>query len=145
MKKEIILSLEELRIESNQLLTILKDHKIWLLQGEMGSGKTTLVRALANALGNEEEASSPTYTLINEYIFQQNKFNIDRINHLDLYRIKDLEEAMSIGLEEILNSSSISIIEWPEIILPLFQNESIINIEIQTVGEGKRKYTITTD
>lgn len=145
MKKEIILSLEELKIASNQLLTLLKDYKICLLEGEMGSGKTTLVRALANALGNEEEASSPTYTLINEYIFDQNNYNIERINHLDLYRIRDLEEAMSIGLEEVLNSNAISIIEWPEIILPLLQDESIIHIKIQTLGEGKRKYIITTD
>lgn len=145
MKKEFILRLEDLNTRSYELLTILKHYKVWLLQGEMGSGKTTLVRALAHALGNEEEASSPTYTLINEYIFGQNEFNIEKINHLDLYRIKDLEEAMSIGLEEVLSSTAISIIEWPEIILPLLQHESIIHIKIQTLGEGKRKYTITTD
>lgn len=145
MKKEYTLTLEELNAEIPDILNILQPYKVWILHGEMGSGKTTLVRSIARALGSEEEASSPTYTLINEYKFSSNPYHLYKILHLDLFRIKNLEEAYGIGIEEILEAETKCIIEWPEIILPLLQDESVISIFIHHVGEGKRKYILTTD
>ena len=93
--------------------------KIILVFGDMGSGKTTLIKAIAKALGSIDEASSPTFSIVNEY-----KTTNDKIYHFDLYRLKNLEEAYNFGIEEYLYSNHWVIIEWPEIIEDLLPKES---------------------
>ena len=85
----------------------------------MGSGKTTLIKALSKALGSIDEASSPTFSIVNEY-----KTTNDKIYHFDLYRLKNLEEAYNFGIEEYLYSNHWVIIEWPEIIEDMIPEES---------------------
>lgn len=110
----------------------------------MGSGKTTLVNAVARELGESLEVSSPSYTIVNEYVFKENQYHILKIFHLDLYRLKGLEEAIDAGIEEILLSDNRCIIEWPHIVLPLLQNESMAEIYIEMGINENRLYTIKT-
>ncbi|WP_416944042.1 tRNA (adenosine(37)-N6)-threonylcarbamoyltransferase complex ATPase subunit type 1 TsaE [Xanthomarina gelatinilytica] len=102
--------MDELQTVANQLLKNLKSKTI-LLYGNMGVGKTTLIKALVKALGSMDDVSSPTYSIVNEYGLKD-----DKIYHFDLYRIKDLDEAYNFGLEDYLNSTHWLIIEWPELI-----------------------------
>ena len=94
---------------------------IILLEGEMGSGKTTLVKAIAKHLGSKDEVTSPTFSLVNEYLLPGNK----KIYHFDLYRLKTETEALDFGIEEYLyDSSSIVFIEWSEKIMNLLPENS---------------------
>ncbi|WP_229736641.1 tRNA (adenosine(37)-N6)-threonylcarbamoyltransferase complex ATPase subunit type 1 TsaE [Bizionia arctica] len=103
-------SLNELPIVAKQLLENLKSKTI-LLYGDMGVGKTTLIKEFVKALGSLDEVSSPTYSIVNEYELKD-----DKVFHFDLYRLKDLDEAYNIGIEDYLDSSNWIIIEWPELI-----------------------------
>jgi|694.fasta_scaffold08200_14 tRNA threonylcarbamoyladenosine biosynthesis protein TsaE len=100
-------------------------HQVILFNGQMGAGKTTFIQALLKIRGYEKDASSPTFSLINEYQTLNST-----IYHFDLYRIKNLEEALDIGFEEYLDTGHLCLIEWPEKILPLLDHYHVINIEI---------------
>jgi len=81
-----------------------------LLYGNLGSGKTFLVKQFAKALGVKNEVTSPTFSIINQYAGPV------LINHIDLYRITDSRELINLGLEEIWEMKSINFVEWPQII-----------------------------
>jgi len=124
------------------ILNELIPYRIWLLRGRMGSGKTTLVRKFAKILGDQNEASSPSYSLINEYRFKSNKYKIQKLFHLDLFRLNNLDEALDIGIEEILFTNFHCIIEWPDIILPLLAEQSFAELTIDLFPGEKRKYSL---
>lgn len=87
-----------------------KHKKVWAFHGEMGVGKTTFISVLCSVLGVADTVASPTYSLINEY-----RSNIaGTIYHLDLYRLRDEEEAMQAGVEDVLYSGQHCLVEWPE-------------------------------
>lgn len=94
-------------------------YKILLFYGEMGVGKTTLIKELAKQLGHTDWVSSPTFSLVNEYENSSGK-----LYHFDFYRINNEEEALSIGVEEYLYSGEWCFIEWPEKVLNLLPKES---------------------
>ena len=85
-------------------------HNILLLKGNLGAGKTTFTQFLLKKLGSNDEVSSPTYAIVNEY--HSPKGNIF---HFDLYRMKNIDEVYDIGMEEYLDNAFLCIMEWPEI------------------------------
>lgn len=112
---------------SKELLKLFGDIKVILFNGEMGAGKTTLIKQLCKNLGISENTSSPTFSIVNEY---QNNEN-ESIYHFDFYRIENEQEAMDFGYEDYFYSNSFCFIEWAEKIPNLIpQNHMVINIEI---------------
>lgn len=93
----------------DQIIPQLKHH-ILLLKGNLGAGKTTFTQFLLKKLGSEDEVSSPTYSIVNEYQTPQGK-----VYHFDLYRLKNIDEVYDIGIEEYLDNAFLCIIEWPEV------------------------------
>ena len=93
-----------------ELLSAAGDINVWLFFGEMGSGKTTLIKAVGKALGVTEGMSSPTFSIVNEYEAGDGR----KIYHFDLYRLKDEKEVFDIGAEEYFYSDAYCFIEWPE-------------------------------
>lgn len=106
-----------------------------LFYGEMGAGKTTLVKGICAALGSSNEISSPTYALVNEY---EGKNHL--IYHFDLFRLKSFEEVLDIGFEEYIDSDAICLIEWPEKIESLVEHG--LKIEIDKIDLNTRKISI---
>ena len=131
---ELIYKLSEIEKASNFVLKNV-NRDIILITGEVGTGKTTLIKEYCKLIGVEEIVNSPTYTLINEY---QNKSG--KIVHMDLYRVEDINEINELGLFEYLDKN-IVIIEWPEIILKMIDIKySLINITF--INEKERKLSI---
>jgi tRNA threonylcarbamoyladenosine biosynthesis protein TsaE len=108
-----ILSEDELNLIASEVIHLLGDTNIICLQGPMGAGKTTFVRHLMGELGSEDEVSSPTYAIINEY--RTNHPRWSSVYHMDLFRIKDIEEVRSLPLSDYLDSGHLCVIEWAEI------------------------------
>ena len=139
IKIEIILELnygiEKIKEASDFILKNISG-KILLVCGEVGSGKTTLVKEICKQLKVKDQVSSPTYTLINEYSCEDGL-----VIHMDLYRIENKEEINDLGLFEYLYNKFI-IIEWPELIInDLDINHSILKIDF--IDTDKRKINLT--
>ena len=113
--------LDELRPVALNLLERLNDASVVVLVGEMGAGKTTFTQTVLLAMGIESLEGSPTYSIINEY----NSPFYGRVCHLDLYRLNSLEEALDIGIEELIYKNVICFIEWPEKIIDLLPINTI--------------------
>lgn len=113
--------------------------RIFLLTGDLGAGKTTLVKAFAKVLGIVDPVTSPTFSLVQEYGSPQ----FGRVVHMDLYRIVNPEELVQLGLEEYLDSGDICLIEWPAIamgqILPPY-----VRIDIRPGPGDLRTFSFTT-
>ena len=110
-------------------------HKIIVFEGEMGAGKTTLIKEICRQLGVEHLANSPTYSIVNEYIGNE------KIYHFDLFRLKTTEEALGFGIEEYLDSGHFCFIEWYEVIKPLLDQDYAI-ISIEKVSKNTRKLVL---
>jgi tRNA threonylcarbamoyladenosine biosynthesis protein TsaE len=106
----------------------------------MGAGKTTLIHELCSFLNVEDEVSSPTFAIINQY--KSPKENT--IYHMDWYRLKDEEEAIQAGVEDVLFSGSLCLIEWPSIVESLLPND-VVNIEIEIIDNDTRMLIAKTN
>ena len=102
------------------------DQRIFVLDGEMGAGKTTFSTEFAKALGSIDHPSSPTFSIANVYLRE----NGEEIYHFDFYRLEHIEEAMDIGVEEYFESGNYCFIEWPDIIERLLP-DSYLRLKIK--------------
>jgi tRNA threonylcarbamoyladenosine biosynthesis protein TsaE len=130
---------EELDKAVTALLDFAGGRKLMAFSGEIGAGKTTFIQAFCRHFQVRENVASPSFSLINEYTYRDAITGEEQyIYHLDLYRLKKIEEALDIGIEEYLYSGRYCLIEWPELIEPLLPEETVrINIEI--IEDSARK------
>lgn len=134
--KITINSLEELPALSKNILATHPDKKVFLLNGDMGAGKTTLIKELCRQLGVEDSISSPTFSIVNEYQATESP-----VYHFDFYRIENISEAHDMGAEEYFFSGHYCFIEWPEMISNLLpSSDKCVSIDI-FVGEQTRSFT----
>jgi len=114
----------------------LKAGQIILLTGELGSGKTVMVKGIGRALGIEEKKiTSPSYTLINEYQGDSPLY------HMDLYRLNSADELYDIGFEEYFKKRGIIVIEWPEIADEVFPSD-YLKLKFEILNINKRKILV---
>ncbi|MCX7954133.1 MAG: tRNA (adenosine(37)-N6)-threonylcarbamoyltransferase complex ATPase subunit type 1 TsaE [Bacteroidales bacterium] len=136
MKKFIVNSISELDNIVNILIKNYSDVKIWAFYGDLGSGKTTLIKKIIEKLSGFKNTCSPSFTIINEYEFNGNIFY-----HIDLYRIKNENELIEIGFPEYLDKNEYCFIEWPEIAENYLKNYNYLKIHINLEDNCKRIIT----
>jgi tRNA threonylcarbamoyladenosine biosynthesis protein TsaE len=107
--------------------------RIFAFSGSMGAGKTTIIKAICEALGTIDVVTSPTFTIVNEY----RTLSGESIYHIDFYRIKKSEEVFDFGIEEYFDSGSYCFMEWPELIEGILPAETV-NVRI-TVDEKEQR------
>jgi len=130
-------SQEDLKSAAVQLLEFAGDEKIFLFEGDMGAGKTTFIKVICEALGVTDLVSSPTFSIVNEYLAGTGK-----IYHFDFYRIKNIQEAYDIGYEEYFYSGDLCLVEWPERIAALLP-EHHLKVDIQVTGPEQRMISLS--
>lgn len=118
-------STDELPEAAKLLLDFAGPLRIFLFNASMGAGKTTLIKALCWALGSKDDFSSPSYSIINEYSGPAGK-----IFHIDLYRLKKLEELLDLGIEEYLSSGNYCFVEWPALVEG-FPEDTFVEVSIR--------------
>lgn len=119
---------DQLPTVAAELLRYFPNTKVFLFTGDLGSGKTTLIKHLCKALGVTDRVSSPTYGLVNTYESAEH----GRVFHFDLYRLKDENEALDIGIEAYLDENAYCFVEWPELIVP-FVPETHVDVRMRIV------------
>ncbi|HEY0262170.1 MAG TPA: tRNA (adenosine(37)-N6)-threonylcarbamoyltransferase complex ATPase subunit type 1 TsaE [Chitinophagales bacterium] len=134
--KRITYSLEDVPNVVKQILADFPNERIFLLQGTLGAGKTTLIKAFCEALGVASDLSSPSFSIINEYA---DKNGNTIAFHADLYRLKSAQEAEAIGFHEYLDSGKYCFIEWFEIIEDYVSGTKL---SIEILADEKREITI---
>lgn len=137
MKTIHIDSEEQLREVAESLLAVLDGRTVVALRGEMGAGKTTLIRSVAECLGVEDQVTSPTFALVNQYESDKG----ERLFHFDFYRIEDEREAFDLGYEEYFYSGDLCFVEWPEKIEGLLPEE-VMEVRITVDGPTERTFEI---
>ena len=117
-----------------QFVENMGDRRIFAFYGKMGAGKTTFIRAVCRKLGVEEEVTSPSFAIVNEYKSETSGTNIF---HFDFYRIKRIEEVYDLGYEDYFYGGGLNFLEWPELVEPLLPDETV-RVEIAEDADGGR-------
>lgn len=120
---------------AQHIVNQMEDCRVWLFHGEMGSGKTTIIKEICRKLGVTDVMSSPTFSIVNEYHADQS----GAVYHFDFYRIKNEGEAIDIGVEEYFYSGNICLVEWPEKIPVLIPT---VHADVTLQSESSTKRTI---
>ena len=134
---EVNFTLEQIQDTALRLLSVSANYKVFALHGEMGSGKTTFIHAMCEAMGVKDVITSPTFSIINQY----KTVNGQTVYHMDLYRIKNENEAINAGVEDCLYSGNICLVEWPEKAPGIFPDNTL-HINITSVDDNTRKLKI---
>ena len=133
--------LSKLPEAAKKFVALMGDNTVFAFYGDMGAGKTTFISELCKALGvDEDEASSPSFSLINEY---RSSTTAELIYHFDLYRLENPEEAYDIGVEDYFYSGAVCLIEWPERVEDLLP-EDTVKVELKVNPDQSRDLVITT-
>src|SRR3989339_1387071 len=131
-----------------QIAIKLRGGDIVLLRGDLGAGKTTLVKGIAFGLGIKEKITSPTFTLMNVHEVKSQKFiksKVKNMVHIDTYRLKNENELIEIGVEDYLGEKDyICVIEWPEKITGLLQGKKTMMVDIESVEKNERKIRVNS-
>ena len=131
---EVIFTLEKIQDAAYKLLADTASYKVFAFHGEMGAGKTTFIHTICELKGVQDVVTSPTFSIVNQY-----KTNRDQtIYHIDLYRVKDENEAINAGIEDCLYSGDICLVEWPEKAAGIFPDDTL-HITITPVDDNTRK------
>jgi len=132
---------EETIALGRELASQLEPPKIVILRGDLGAGKTTLVKGIAEGFhaASQDDVTSPTFTLIHEY-----RGPSATLYHIDLYRIDTPRELETLGLDDLIAENSVLLIEWGEKFVP-FQRERNAEIAIERVSENQRKIRLIAD
>ena len=133
----MIFSQSDLEELSQDLVKKWSDYTVWCFYGEMGVGKTTLIKSICEVLEVVDPLSSPSFAIINEYRTNWNK----SIFHFDFFRLRSKEEIHNLGIEEYLDSGDLCLIEWPDIIDFLLPDQ-YLEINIKLVGENQRQISV---
>lgn len=132
------ISINDLGDVARELITASGNTKVWLFDGPMGSGKTTLIKAICKELGVREGTSSPTFSIVNEYTAPRS-----HIYHFDFYRLEKESEAYDLGVEEYFESGAYCFVEWPEKIPSLFpMNYMKVKVSIDSDSTRKIEYSV---
>ncbi len=137
MKEFIVHSEAELSEVADFLLSLLHDRPVVTLTGELGAGKTALVKSICRLLGVIDDVSSPTFAFVNTYLTDSGR----PVYHIDLYRLVTVEELVQIGIDDYLYSGEITFIEWPALIsvnLP----DNTLEIRLEHIDKQTRKIVI---
>ena len=129
-------TIDTIHIVSDHIKDLINNHTIFLFEGELGSGKTTLIKKILKDVGISEHVKSPTFSLVNEYIE-----NDLIIFHFDLYRVKNENELDNIGFYDYLDSGKLCFIEWPVIAIQNIIRDYVL-IKIHITGDSEREIEI---
>lgn len=140
---ELTFTLDTIREAAASLLQMTGSAPVIALHGEMGAGKTTFIHALCDIKQVKDVVGSPTFSIINQYVYTE-EGREKKIFHIDLYRLKDEEEAIQAGVEDCLYSGHTCFVEWPERASGLLP-EDTVHIQLTIVDAGTRKLTINAD
>ena len=132
-------SIKQLKLLAEYLLKIYGSKKIWLFEGDMGTGKTTLIKELCILLGANENVSSPSYSLINEYTISDDKI----VYHFDLYRLENINQIDNLGLDDYLYSGNYCFIEWGNKLKDINISD-FLYLKIVNEGHNKRTFYLNT-
>jgi tRNA threonylcarbamoyladenosine biosynthesis protein TsaE len=135
---ELLATLNNLEEAAAQFLELAGSARVFAIAGNMGAGKTTFITAVCRVLGVTGTIGSPTFSIINEYASIGR-----RVFHMDLYRLKDEEEAMQAGVEDVLYSGNYCFVEWPEKAPGLFP-PGTMNVQIEVLNESTRKLSLAS-
>ena len=129
-------SINDISAAAQEFISKMGDNKIFAFYGKMGAGKTTFIRALCEALGVKDVINSPTFAIVNEYLGGTG----DPIYHFDFYRIKNLQEALSIGYYDYIDSDNLCLMEWPELIESILPDDAV-KVTIEEAADSSRIIT----
>ena len=136
MENKLRYTLDTIHVVSDHIKDLINNYTIFLFEGDMGSGKTTLIKQIVKDIGISENVKSPTFSLVNEYIE-----NDLIIFHFDLYRINKENELDSIGFYEYLDSGKLCFIEWPNIAIQNIYKDYVL-IKISVTSDSEREIEI---
>lgn len=137
MRMVFTVSVENLPAFAQDFWKAAGECRVFLFEGEMGAGKTTMIEALCAAKGVKDRMGSPTFSIINEYRYSEGGEE-KPVYHIDLYRLKDEAEIVAAGVEDCVYSGALCFVEWPQKAPRLF-DESAANVAIEVCGPTERR------